>query len=106
MVEAARGRFIVISSSMGSIGETDSGHGWLYRTSKAALNMALKSAAADYPQATLAALCPGWVRTDMGGANAPLAVEDSVAGMLKVIEGLRLEDSGSFWDYSGRRVAW
>jgi len=106
MVEAAGGRFVFISSGMGSIAETDSGYGWLYRTSKAALNMAVKSAASSYPKATLLAMCPGWVRTDMGGEGAPLAVEDSVTGMLKVIEAAGLEDSGSFHDYSGRVVPW
>jgi NAD(P)-dependent dehydrogenase (short-subunit alcohol dehydrogenase family) len=106
MVEEAGGRFVFISSGMGSIGEADSGYGWLYRTSKAALNMAVKSACFEYPKATMMVMCPGWVKTDMGGEGASLAVEDSVAGMLKVIDGLRPEDSGSFRDYSGRKVDW
>jgi NAD(P)-dependent dehydrogenase (short-subunit alcohol dehydrogenase family) len=106
MVEEAAGRFVVISSGMGSIGEAESSHGWIYRASKAALNMAVRSAAFDYPKATLLAMCPGWVRTDMGGENAALAVEDSVAGMLKVVLARGLEDSGSFWNHAGRRVGW
>lgn len=106
MVEEAAGRFVVISSGMGSIGEAESSHGWIYRASKAALNMAVRSAAFDYPKATLLAMCPGWVRTDMGGENAALAVEDSVAGMLKVVLARGLGDSGSFWDHAGRRVGW
>nr|WP_217346413.1 SDR family oxidoreductase [Noviherbaspirillum sp. L7-7A]MBV0880831.1 SDR family oxidoreductase [Noviherbaspirillum sp. L7-7A] len=106
MVEEAAGRFVVISSGMGSIGEAESSHGWIYRASKAALNMAVRSAAFDYPKATLLAMCPGWVRTDMGGENAALAVEDSVAGMLKVILARGVEDSGSFWNHAGRQVGW
>ena len=106
MVEAAQGKFVFISSGMGSIGETDSSYGWLYRTSKAALNMAVKSAALDYPSATFVAMCPGWVRTDMGGANATLSVEDSVSGLLNVIGGLKQEDSGTYRNYAGRMLAW
>ena len=106
MVEQAGGRFVVISSEMGSIGGTESSHGWIYRASKAALNMAVKSASFDYPKATLLAMSPGWVRTDMGGDDASLSVEDSVAGMLKVILARRLDESGSFWSHAGRQVPW
>ncbi|HZW22411.1 SDR family oxidoreductase [Noviherbaspirillum sp.] len=106
MVEAAQGRFAFISSGMGSIGETDSTYGWLYRTSKAALNMVVKSASLDYPSATFVALCPGWVRTDMGGPNASISVEDSVSGLLNVIGGLTKEDSGTYRNYAGRTLSW
>ncbi len=106
MVEAAQGKFAFISSGMGSIGETDTTYGWLYRTSKAALNMAVKSAALDYPSAVFVAMCPGWVRTDMGGPNATLAVEDSVSGLLNVIDGLKQEDSGTYRNYAGRTLSW
>lgn len=106
MVEAAQGKFAFISSGMGSIGETDTSYGWLYRTSKAALNMAVKSASLDYPAATFVAMCPGWVRTDMGGPNASISVEESVGGLLKVIGDLKKEDSGSYRNYAGRTLAW
>ena len=106
MVEAANGKFAFISSGMGSIGETDSTYGWLYRTSKAALNMAVKSASLDYPSATFVAMCPGWVRTDMGGANASISVDESVSGLLNVIGGLKQEDSGTYRNYAGRTLAW
>ncbi|HYD96770.1 MAG TPA: SDR family oxidoreductase [Noviherbaspirillum sp.] len=106
MVEAAQGTFAFISSGMGSIAETDSSYGWIYRTSKAALNMAVKSAALDYPAATFVALCPGWVRTDMGGPNASIAVDESVAGLLNVIGNLKKEDSGTYRNYAGRNLAW
>jgi NAD(P)-dependent dehydrogenase (short-subunit alcohol dehydrogenase family) len=106
MVEEAAGRFVVISSGMGSIGEAESSYGWIYLVSKAALNMAVKCASFDYPKATLLAMCPGWVRTDMGGEHAALAVEESVAGMLKVMLARGLVDSGSFWNHAGRQVGW
>lgn len=106
MVEAAGGKFVFISSGMGSIAGTSSSEGWIYRTSKAALNMAVKSAASDYPKAIFAAMCPGWVKTDMGGPNATLPVEQSVAGMRAVIAGLTAADSGSYRNHAGRHLAW
>lgn len=106
MVEAANGTFAVISSGMGSIGETDRSYGWLYRASKAALNMTIKAAALDYPQATFVALSPGWVKTDMGGQSAPTEAQESVRGMLQVLEHVTQADSGSFKHYSGRNLPW
>lgn len=106
MVEQARGRFIFISSEMGSIGETQSSYGWVYRTSKAALNMAVRAAAYDYPKAVFIALSPGWVRTEMGGADAPLSVEESVTGMLAAISRLQVSDSGGFFSHAGDPLPW
>ncbi len=106
MVEAAGGRFAFISSGLGSIAEADSSGTWLYRISKAALNMAVKAAHGDFPRAVFLALSPGWVRTDMGGRDAPVTVEQSVSGLRKVIASAQRGDSGSFLSYDGRRVAW
>jgi NAD(P)-dependent dehydrogenase (short-subunit alcohol dehydrogenase family) len=106
MVEAAQGKFAFISSIMGSVDDATSSYGWLYRASKAALNMAVKSAVADYPKATFALLHPGWVRTDMGGENAAIDVAQSVGGLLKVIAGLRSADTGTYRDYTGKKLAW
>ncbi len=105
-VAAAQGRFVFISSVMGSIAGATSSTAWLYRASKAALNMAVHSARDDYPGLTLAVLHPGWVKTDMGGAGATLDVQDSVAGMRKVIATLKPSDSGAFYGYDGREIAW
>lgn len=106
LVAVAKGRFVAVTSDLGSIANARSSHGWIYRASKAALNMAIRSAAADYPDATLIAMSPGWVRTDMGGTNAPLSVEESVRGMLEVIDRMKVEDSGTYHDYAGRSVPW
>ena len=106
MVEAAHGKFIFISSGMGSIGETTSSGGWTYRVSKAALNMAVKAASTDYPKAIMVAMCPGWVRTAMGGTNATLSPEESVQGMRRVIDSLTPADTGTYRNYSGRQLAW
>jgi NAD(P)-dependent dehydrogenase (short-subunit alcohol dehydrogenase family) len=106
-VEAAGGKFVFITSGMGSIAETQaSGPWWIYRVSKAALNMVVKSAAFDYPKASFIAMCPGWVRTDMGGSTATSSIEESVADMLRVLASLGLRDSGSYYNLSGRRLPW
>jgi NAD(P)-dependent dehydrogenase (short-subunit alcohol dehydrogenase family) len=106
LVSAAKGRFVFITSGMGSIGDAGTSLAWVYRASKAALNMAVHSACNDYPDITLAVMNPGWVKTDMGGLGAPTSVHDSVAGMLKVIATLKPHDSGSFQSYDGRKMAW
>ncbi|HYF20326.1 MAG TPA: SDR family oxidoreductase [Ramlibacter sp.] len=101
LVEAARGRFVCVSSEMGHIAGSDSSFGWLYRASKAALNMAVKAASHDYPAATLVAMSPGWVRTDMGGPGAPLSVEQSVSSMRRAIAALGPRQRGAFLDHDG-----
>jgi NAD(P)-dependent dehydrogenase (short-subunit alcohol dehydrogenase family) len=105
-VSDARGRFIFITSILGSIAEASGSTAWIYRASKAALNMAVYSARRDYPDLTLAVIHPGWVQTDMGGSGATVLVRDSVSGMRKVIETLKPSDSGVFMAYDGRKIAW
>jgi NAD(P)-dependent dehydrogenase (short-subunit alcohol dehydrogenase family) len=101
-------RLVHISSMMGSIGRSSSGGAYGYRMSKAALNMAAKTLAVDLRAEGFVsvAINPGWVQTDMGGAGAPLSPEESVRGMLRVIDGLGAEDSGTFLDYEGGRTPW
>jgi NAD(P)-dependent dehydrogenase (short-subunit alcohol dehydrogenase family) len=106
LVGAARGCFAVLSSGMGSISEAKSSDAWLYRVSKAALNMAVRTAAFDYRHAIFVALDPGWVRTDMGGKLASTDVDVSVRDLLRVLGGLVLDDSGSYISHTGRQLAW
>ncbi|MFT5933564.1 MAG: NAD(P)-dependent dehydrogenase (short-subunit alcohol dehydrogenase family) [Hydrogenophaga sp.] len=103
-VQAAGGVFGVLSSSMSLIASVPAGNAWLYRVSKAALNMAVVSARFDYPGARLVALDPGWVQTDMGGGAAPLSVGDSVAGLLAAIASLTDADNGRLIHHDGRRA--
>ncbi|MCU0838663.1 MAG: SDR family oxidoreductase [Rhodospirillales bacterium] len=108
-VASSEGRTIVaITSLMGSIGDNSSGGAYIYRSSKAALNAVMRSLAIDLrPRGiTVAVLHPGWVRTDMGGANAPLDVETSVKGLRRVMAGLKPQDSGRFFNYDGRELPW
>lgn len=105
LVEAAQGRFAFLSSVMGQIGSAAGSNAWLYRVSKAALNMAVASARHAYPQATFVCLHPGWVQTDMGGGAAPVAVPDSAAGLRRVVAALTPADNGAFLQYDGQRFS-
>lgn len=97
------GRFAFITSGLAQISTVASSQAWLYRVSKAALNMAVVAAQPDYPGVIMVALSPGWVRTDMGGASAPLSAEESVAAMRRTLAGLTLADRGTFLRQDGSR---
>ncbi len=105
LVEAAGGRFGFLSSAMGQIGTVTSSSAWLYRVSKAALNMAVASAQPSYPGAIMVALHPGWVQTDMGGAGAPLTVQDSARALRATLAALTPADRGRFLQPDGRPYA-
>jgi len=106
-VGQARGKLIALTSGMGSIGESSGGY-VPYRSSKAALNMAWHSLAIEAKRLGVIAAVfdPGWVRTRMGGANAPTPPEQSVGDMRRLIECLGPEDSGAFLKRDGSRHAW
>ena len=99
---------IFLTSQMGSIDDNSSGRYYDYRASKAGLNAAVKSFAIDTRRDGIAALVvhPGWVKTDMGGDNAPIDAITSVTGMRAVIAKLTLAESGSFFAYNGKKLAW
>ncbi|MEA3010939.1 MAG: hypothetical protein QOJ91_2631 [Sphingomonadales bacterium] len=107
LVEAAGGRMAAISSRMGSIADSSGGYVG-YRASKAALNAAWRALALAWRErpVILLLLHPGWVRTDMGGPQAPVPAAGSVAGMRRVIAGLPRSESGAFLDYRGAPVPW
>ncbi len=104
IVEASGGVFAFISSSMSQIEGVDDSEAWLYRVSKAALNMAVASAQHDYPGARLIALDPGWVQTDMGGQEAPLTVQQSVRDMRQTLASVSDADKGRLLHHDGRRA--
>ena len=101
-----RGKFIFISSELARIESAQGSMGWIYRVSKAALNMAVKSASNNYPDIVMSVMNPGWVKTDMGGDHADLEVLESVTGMLSEIEKLTVKDSGRFLGYNGESLKW
>ena len=101
-------KMLYLTSKMGSIADNSGGGSYIYRSSKTALNSAVKSLAIDLASEGFiaAVLHPGWVLTDMGGPNALIDTKTSVAGMMKVIEGLSPERSGNFYNYDGNVIPW
>ena len=108
VAQGGQKKIITLSSIMGSIAENDSSGDFIYRTAKAAVNAVMKSLAGDLKSEgiTVAVLHPGWVRTDMGGANASIEAPESVTGMRAVIAGLKESDSGRFLNYNGTEIPW
>jgi NAD(P)-dependent dehydrogenase (short-subunit alcohol dehydrogenase family) len=113
----AGGTIAVMSSELGSVADNSDG-GWeVYRASKAALNTLMRSYAARRrgDGHTLLAVAPGWVRTDMGGADAPLDIATSIPGVADAIAARSDSDSDSgngdggclrFIDYQNRELPW
>lgn len=100
-----------ISSTMGSIeSKRDEGAGgdYAYSISKAALNMATRLMANDLVDKgiTVVAQCPGWVQTDMGGANATLKPEQSISAMRATFASLKIGDTGRFQNRHGEVIAY
>ena len=102
-----RPRVITLSSQMGSLQRQSSGF-YAYRSSKAAVNKVMQALAIDLQESGIV-ICPvhpGWVRTDMGGAQASLTVQESAAGLIRLVEGLTLTDSGRFLQWDGTEHPW
>ena len=105
-------QIVAISSGMGSVGDLGktigAGAAYQYRTTKTALNMAMAILAKEVEPRGIAVvvISPGWVQTDMGGANAALTPEQSISGMRKVLSGDPKGLSGKFWSYDGTTWAW
>ncbi len=105
---AQRARVVNLTSELGSLADTEHFYSPSYAVSKAALNMVTRLLAAQLreQEISVVSIHPGWVRTDMGGAGAPLAPAQSVASMLQVIDTLEPAASGSFLDHRGVAMAW
>ena len=97
-----------MTSKMGSIDDNTSGSAYGYRASKSALNAITKSLAMDLAHEgfTCLVLHPGWVQTEMGGASAPLATEDSARSLLEVISGAQPSQTGRFFNFDGNELPW
>ena len=100
-------KIAVVSSQMGSFA-TSHANFVAYRASKAAVNKVFQCLAIDLKGegVAVAALHPGWVRTDMGGDGADISVETSAEGIRVVLDGLDLERSGRFYAYDGKELSW
>lgn len=101
-------KIVTLSSKMGSMDDNTSGGSYIYRSTKTAVNMVMKSLSVDLKPMGIAStiLHPGWVRTDMGGPNGLIDAPESVAGMRRVIDALTLENSGRFIAYDGKEIPW
>jgi len=97
-------KIATLSSKMGSLEDNTSGGSYIYRSSKTAVNMVMKSLALDVKELGMSVLTlhPGWVQTDMGGPNGLINTTTSVKGMVKVIENLSLANTGKFIAYDGK----
>jgi NAD(P)-dependent dehydrogenase (short-subunit alcohol dehydrogenase family) len=98
----------IMSSGQGSITNNENGHYEIYRGSKTALNMFMRSFAArhaDDPR-TLLLMAPGWVRTELGGPQARLSVEESIPNLANVMDAQAGKAGLQYLDYLGRTVPW
>ena len=107
LVEPA-GTIGVMSSGQGSVANNENGGHAVYRGSKAALNTFMRSYAARHrgESRTLVLMAPGWVRTDMGGSDARLGIDESIPNVVKTIDSLQGSTGLHYVDYLGRTVAW
>lgn len=114
MLDRQRGVMAVLSAKVGSIGDNQLGGWYSYRASKAALNMLLKTAAIEVrrsnPQAVLVALHPGTVDSSLSGpfrgASIGRAAGDVATDLLRVLDALGPDDTGSFHSYQGEQLPW
>ena len=108
LVRSKNPLIVSVSSLMGSISDNTSGGSLIYRSSKAALNAAMKSLSLDLKPKGIGVLIlhPGWVKTDMGGRNALIHAQESVSGMRQCIENFDLEQTGSFLKYDKQSMPW
>ncbi|XP_011168540.1 C-factor [Solenopsis invicta] len=99
---------INMTSILGSIAENNDGGFYPYRCSKAALNAATKSMSLDLKADGILVAClhPGWVRTDMGGSNAPMDIDTSISGILDTLNSLTEKQTGCFMQYDGKILPW
>jgi NAD(P)-dependent dehydrogenase (short-subunit alcohol dehydrogenase family) len=108
ITNSALKKAVTLSSKMGSIDDNSGGGSYIYRSSKTAVNMVMKSLSIDLKPLgiSVVTLHPGWVQTDMGGPNGLINTQTSVNGLRIVINSLTIENSGKFIAYDGKEIAW
>jgi NAD(P)-dependent dehydrogenase (short-subunit alcohol dehydrogenase family) len=107
-VVPADGTIAIMSSGQGSVSNNDNGGFEVYRASKLALNQLMRSYAArhhDDPRALLL-MAPGWVKTDLGGPNARLTINESIPNLVRTVDAQRGHAGLQYLDYRGNTVAW
>ena len=97
-----------MSSKMGSMDDNGSGGSYVYRSTKAALNAIMVSAAHDLKSSGISSIIlhPGWVRTDMGGPNGEINTKESAERLRAILASVSIENSGNFYDIDGSIIPW
>jgi NAD(P)-dependent dehydrogenase (short-subunit alcohol dehydrogenase family) len=105
--QGQRKLIVNMSSQLGSIAGS-TGTWYAYRTSKAALNQITRTLSIELAREGFVCVVvhPGWVRTDMGGSAATYSTEESVSGLLGLIEKMGPADNGRFFDFQGKTIPW
>lgn len=100
-------KIVTLTSQMGSLNRRGVGS-YAYRSSKAAANKIMQVMAVELERRNIVVcpMHPGWVRTDMGGSQADISVEESARGIFEVVDGLDLSKSGRFWNWDGSEHPW
>lgn len=109
VVAGGGGMIATVSSVLSSVAESSpNSASYAYRTSKAAVNMAMHVFAEEVRDQNVAVILlhPGWVQTDMGGAGAAIDTKTSVQGIRKVLAGAGMAESGRLFAYDGREIPW
>ncbi|KIO77846.1 hypothetical protein TH53_06825 [Pedobacter lusitanus] len=105
---AKTGKIVCISSEMGSLSQNSDGGRYCYRASKAAANMIIRNLSIELLSENIIAvsLHPGWIKTRLGGQDAPMSALDSSKHIFTFISGLKPEDTGKFFRYTGELIDW
>lgn len=108
VARSERKLIVTLTSGMGSIADNASGGAFAYRSSKAAVNMVMRSLAIDLtPRGiTCVVINPGWVQTDMGGPHGTQTPAESVTKLRRLIDNLEPAHSSKFFNHDGREYAW
>ncbi len=108
LIEKGRGKIVSLTSRLGSIGENTDGGIAAYRASKAALNAAMRTLAHEVAGTgiTIGLVTPGWVRTDMGGYDAPVSAEERVEVLIDLLPRIGPAQSGRFLNHDGAEIPW
>ena len=106
--KSKKARVVNTTSGLASLSGKNGGGLYAYRASKAALNMVTRTMAFEWKEKGIIVVCldPGWVKTDMGGPNAMLTIEESTSSIARTVKGLSLEKTSQFIYNDGKPINW
>jgi NAD(P)-dependent dehydrogenase (short-subunit alcohol dehydrogenase family) len=108
VAKSDRKLIVMMASGLSSIANTWQAGRYAYRTSKAALNMLMRGVGAwlEPRGISVVSIAPGWTRTELGGPKAQNSVQEAVTGVRTVLDGLGINDTGTYWNFDGQRLPW